>query len=199
MAQAPEQAKLMTLDELLALGEDARIEIINGEVVEKPVAGVGHGIFGSNLYDILKPFVKARKLGAVFYDGVTYLMFSQAGGLKDSFVPDVSFIRAENIIGMIDIMKPYPGIPDFAVEVISPSEIAQEVQDKLHTYLDKGTEQVWHIFPNTREIYQYRRDNNPEIRIYRASRPEVIDVEALFPGLQLTTDDIFEIPDWAQQ
>lgn len=198
MAQAPEQSKLMTLDELLALG-DARIEIINGEVTEKSMAGLEHNIIGGNIYDKLKPFVNERNLGAVFGDGLTYLMFSQAGGLKDSFLPDVSFIRAENILGGIDIRKPYPGIPDLAVEIISPTDNPLTVQKKLRVYLEKGTEQVWRIYPDTQELYQFRRDKNPEIRIYWAEQPEAIDVEALFPGLVLTTDDIFKLPAWAQQ
>lgn len=49
--------------------------------------------------------------------------------------------------------------------------------------------------PLTRELHQYRRDNNPEIHIYRGS--QTIDVEALFPGLELTTEMIFKLPTWA--
>jgi Uma2 family endonuclease len=198
MAQAPEQAKLMTLDELLTLG-DARIEIINGEVAEKPMAAAMQNFIGRNLNRIIDTHVIATGIGEVFYDGFTYLMFSSSRGLKDSFVPDISFIRRENIITDWDITRFYPGVPDLAVEIISPSDSAYDIQKKLKTYLEKGTEQVWHIFPDTQELYQYRHDNNPDIRIYRASRPETIDVEALFPYLVLTTDDIFKLPAWAQQ
>jgi len=199
MAQAPEQTKLMTLDELLALGEDARIEIINGEVVEKPMAGATHNVIVGNTFRVLDAHVLNEGIGTVFTDGLTYLMFSLAGGLKDSFMPDVSFVRNENFPLRWNPDNPHPGVPDLAVEVISPSETVEDVQTKLRTYLEKGTEQVWIMYPKTREIHQYRRDNNPEIRIYRASRLEAINAESLFPGLQLTTDDIFKLPTWAQQ
>jgi len=185
----------VTLDDLMKL--DKRVEIIDGEIVEMPAAGMMHHIVGGNIYRILDPFVTGHGLGAVFFDGLTYLMFSNTKRLKDSFVPDVSFIRTENILGEIDLSKPYPGISDLAIEVISPSENADDVQTKIRTYLDKGTEQVWVAYPTTKEVYQYRDDKNPEIRICRDG--EKMDVESLFPGLQLTLEMIFALPDWAKK
>jgi len=45
------------------------------------------------------------------------------------------------------------------------------------------------------ESVLHRRDNNPEIRIYRGS--QTFDLADLFSGLELTTDQIFAIPEWA--
>lgn len=194
MVDVPAITKLLTLDELLALG-DVRIEIIDGEIVHMAAAGFAHHIIGGNIYRSLDAFNTQHELGAVFFDGLTYLMHSDTAGLKDSFVPDVSFIRTTNILAMPDINKPYPGIPDLAVEVISPGDDADEVLRKVRTYLAKKTEQVWLIYPSTQEIHQYRRDNDPEIRIYRGS--QTLDLNDLFPGLVLTTDIIFKLPAWA--
>ncbi len=196
MLDAPAKPKLLSLDDLLKLG-NARVEIIDGSVVKMSAAGFVHNIVGGNIYDPLKLFVSQHNLGAVFYDGLTYLMLSDAKGLKDSFVPDLSFIRLANMLPMPDLSKPYPGIPDLAVEVISPGEEADDIQTKLRTYLAKGTEQVWLVYPTTQELHQYRRDNNPEIRIYRGS--QTLDLADLFPGLELTTDQIFSIPAWAMR
>jgi Uma2 family endonuclease len=194
MLEAPAKAKLLSLDELLKLG-NARVEIIDGSIVKMNAAGFIHNIVGGNIFRPLDTHVSQHNLGALFYDGLTYLMLSDAKGLKDSFVPDISFIRLANILPMPDISKPYPGIPDLAVEVISPGEDADDIQTKLRTYLAKGTEQVWLVYPTTKELHQYRRDNNPEIRIYRGS--QTLDLADLFPGLELTTDQIFTIPEWA--
>lgn len=191
MTDAPLEKTRISLDDLLQIKE--RVEVINGEVVEMQAAGFTHHIFGGNIYDALKPFVSSNNLGLVMFDGLTYLMFSSASGLKDSFVPDVSFIRRENFIATFDFSKPYPGVPDLAVEVVSPGDDADQIQTKIRTYLAKGTEQVWMIYPTTREVHQYRRDGDPEIRIYTGSSR--LDIEALFPGLELTTDMIFRMPD----
>lgn len=196
MLDAPVQPKLLTLDELLALG-DARLEIIDGRIVKMPAAGFAHHLIGGNIFRALDPYVMQRQLGLVFFDGMTYLMLSEASGLKDSFLPDVSFIWAANIVSMPDPNKPYPGIPDLAVEVISPGDDAEDVQTTIRTYLAKGVEQVWIVYPTTREVHQYRRDNNPEIRIYRGSQP--LDLADLFPELELTADQVFAVPPWANK
>lgn len=197
MADVPLERAKITLDDLLEMSDRARIEIIEGEVVEMAAAGVVHHIVAGNIYDPLKAYNQENSAGAVFFDGLTYLMFSDPGSLKDSFIPDVSFIRAANILSDFDLEKPYPGIPDLAVEVISPNDKAEDVQDKLRTYLDKGTEQVWIVYPRTRQVYQYRRDNNPPVRIY--SGDARMDIETLFPGLELTLSAIFHLPVWAKQ
>jgi Uma2 family endonuclease len=193
MLDAPAKPKLLSLDELLKLGK--RVEIIDGEVREKCASGILHQLVSQNIFNSLDAYVRKDNSSVIFYSSLTYLMFSEAKGLKDSFVPDISFIRLGNILPMTDISKPYPGIPDLAVEVISPGEDADDVQTKLRTYLEKGTEQVWLVYPTTKELHQYRRDNNPEIRIYRGS--QTLDLADLFPGLELTTDQIFIVPEWA--
>lgn len=68
---------------------------------------------------------------------------------------------------------------------------------KVRTYLEKGTEQVLVIYQTVREVHQYRRDRNPEVRIYSGS--ETLDLETMFPGLELTTDTIFALPKWASE
>jgi Uma2 family endonuclease len=195
MVDAPIEKILISLDEFLAMGA-RRVEIIDGDVKEMAAAGVAHHIVGGNFYRVLDGFVNTHQLGAVFFDGLTYLMFSESKGLKDSFVPDVSFIRTDQIIAMPDLHKPYPGIPTLAIEVVSPNDNAEDLQTKLRTYLEKGTEQVWIAFPSTQEVYQYRRDRNPYVRIYEGS--QTLDVEALFPGLILTTEMIFKLPEWVK-
>jgi Uma2 family endonuclease len=193
MANIPLEKTEITLDDLLRTTR--QVEVINGEMIEMATAGVAHHLIGGNVYRHLDPFVVARGIGVVFFDGLTYLMFSEAKRLKDSFVPDVSFIRLTNLLPNFDVSKPYPGVPDLAVEVVSPNDSAEVLQTKLRTYLEKGTEQVWIVYPSTKEVYQYRRDRGPEPRIYSGSQK--MDVEDLFPGLELTTDMIFALPPWA--
>lgn len=192
MTDKPLEKTGIDLDELLLL--DGQVEIIDEEIVGMAAAGFSHHMFAGNIYDVVKVHVLANNLGLVLFDGMSYLMFSDANRLKDSFMPDVSFIRRENFIANFDFSKPYPGIPDLAVEVVSPGDDADKVQTKIRTYLRKGTEQVWIVYPTTREVHQYRRDNDPEIRIYVGSAQ--LDTESLFPGLELTTDMIFKLPDW---
>ncbi len=194
MFNAPAEPKLLSLDDLMKLGNPRtiRTEIIDGRLVKMNPSEFN--VFAVRINDPIKEFVRKSNLGATFFEGLAYLIYSDVYALKDLFIPDISFIRRENQL-RVDISKPYPGIPDLAVEVISPGKKANDIQTKLRTYLAKGTEQVWLVYPTTKELHQYRRDNNPEIRIYRGS--QTLDLADLFPGLELTTDQIFTIPEWA--
>jgi Uma2 family endonuclease len=57
-------------------------------------------------------------------------------------------------------------------------------------YFEAGAEEVWLIYPNRREIHQFRNDE-PEVRVYRGD--EVVDTSVLFPGLSLRAGTIFTI------
>lgn len=89
--------------------------------------------------------------------------------------------------------RPYPGAPDLAVEVISPSESAEAVPRKVRLYLDKGVEAVWVVYPEAREVHQYQREREPRmVRVYRGD--EMLEAPGLFPGLGLPLAAIFALP-----
>jgi Uma2 family endonuclease len=186
--------KRMTLDEFLKLDDDARIEIIDGEIVEIAPLGVRHHLVINNVHTMLRDYVS--ELEALFLHGLHYLMNSP--NLENAFVPDVSFIRTENIPLDWDIEKPFPGVPTLAIEVISPGDDAEKVQAKVRTYLDEGTEQVWLMYPKTREVHQFINGKPETVRIYKKS--ETIDASALFPAIEgLTVESIFKLPTWANK
>jgi Uma2 family endonuclease len=188
--------KMITLDDLMKLGSDARVEVINGELVDmSPVGGLHHIIVG-NINRILDAYVLAHETGAVFVDGLLYLMHSDRRGLTGAYVPDVSFLRKESIPADWDISTPFPGAPDLAVEVMSPGDSATLALEKVRGYLQAGTEQVWVVYPQQRELHQYRRSDADTVRVYREG--ERIDAEAIFPGIELSADVVFKLPRWAQ-
>src|SRR5262245_40504743 len=113
-------------DDLLRLGtQDKWIEIVNGEIVEMNPVGLLHHLVAGNVYDILGPHIRANGLGIVFIDGLIYVLQS---GTKDrvrqSRVPDISFVRNGCIPKNFKLSRPFPGAPDLAIEVISPDETA---------------------------------------------------------------------------
>jgi Uma2 family endonuclease len=188
----------ITLDALMSLGEDACVEVKNGEIVEMAPVGGLHQIVVGNVVRILDSYVEANGIGTVFVDGLLYLMNESTSGLKNSFVPDVSFLKNESIPANWDISKPFPGVPDLAVEVISPGEGAGDIIAKVRAYLEKGTEQVWVVYPETKELHQYQRNLDPEtVRVYK--RKERIEAKALFSGIKLTVEDVFRLPGWAKR
>ncbi len=186
----------ITLDDLMALGSEARVEIVDGEMIEMVSGGMTNGIIGANISTPLRLYLKEHPIGAVAQDNVTFLMFSLAGRLCNSFVPDVCFIFNENVPPGWNPDTPHPGVPDLAVEIVSPHDDPEMVIRKRQTYLAKGTREVWVVYPRSREVQQFTQAG---VKIY-SKLADALDTSDLFPGMPpLTLAEIFDLPVWAIQ
>jgi Uma2 family endonuclease len=77
--------------------------------------------------------------------------------------------------------------PDLAVEILSPSNKAIEILDKVEDYLESGTRLVWVVEPRRRSVTVYRSRN--EIRLLREN--EELDGADVLPGFSIRVSDIF--------
>ena len=78
--------------------------------------------------------------------------------------------------------------PDLAVEVVSPSNSASDIQAKIFDYLDAGARLVWVVYPETRTVAVHRT---------RAEARFLTDADALdggdaLPGFRLEVARLFE-------
>ena len=78
-------------------------------------------------------------------------------------------------------------IPDFVVEVVSPSDRAADVQQKIEEWLTAGVRLVWAVYPATRSVTVYR--GLAAARVYLEG--EAIDGTPMFPEFALPVADIF--------
>jgi len=167
-----------------------------GDTVDLPHLtpyGFLHGIICANVYDVLRPFVRVYRLGYVLGHGVLYDLPVRDDTAASALVPDVSFVRKGRLPPGFDLARPFPGAPDLAVEVISPNETAADVLGKVDAYLNAGTAQAWVLFAQRRELYQYlRTGGKTTVSLYGGS--DRVAVEALFPGLELVVERLFNLP-----
>ncbi|MCE7946284.1 MAG: Uma2 family endonuclease [Chloroflexi bacterium CFX4] len=175
---------------LEGIDPDQRVEIINGALVEMSPVGFLHHIIAGNIFTLLNEFVRANRLGYVMMDGLLYLMH-KTSGLRGALVPDVSYISKASLPAEWDQHKPFPGAPTLAVEVISPDETALKINQKLKIYLEAGTAEVWIVYPEAEEVYQYRADAMDTIRVYRG---EATIPCAPLEGLAITAAQCFAQP-----
>lgn len=184
--------RLITEEELMSLGSDARVEVVDEEIVEMEPVGVLHQIVGRNINRVLDAFVLEHQLGEVFYDSLLFVLASEDEGLRVARVPDMSFTRKGTFPEDFDLERPFPGAPTLAIEIMSPNDKLEEIVQKVGEYLDAGGEQVWIVLPRQKVVYQYRQ-GDPTVTTY--SGDDAMDVEALFPGLEMKREDIFRLPD----
>jgi Uma2 family endonuclease len=179
------------LDALMALGSDARVEVIDGEIVYMSPVGIRHQLIGGNIFNLWYAFVTQNQLGFVFFDGLIYLLHRSGKRLRGSLVPDVSFVAKADFPKDWDIDRPFPGAPTIAVEIVSPNDEPERLIRRVRMYLDAGTEAVWAVYPETREVHIYTADG----AIQRYFDDMTIDMGAFMPGLTIPLPAIFAMPE----
>ena len=142
-------AAKLTLAEFQALPEtEPASELIDGEVVQKPMPTFEHGFIQSALSFVLTLFLRSNPLG--FIGTEVRCIFGPPGGERP-YVPDLIFIGAARL-RQTGPGQPFRGAPDLAVEILSPDDRPDRVAAKVAFYLLHGVRLVWLIDPQTRAV-----------------------------------------------
>jgi len=172
----------MTAEQLIELPSGQhRYELIKGELLTMSPSGEEHGLLSATIASLLFTFVKANDLGVVYGAETGFKLESDPDTV---LAPDVAFIRKERVGHR---SKGYRiGPPDVAVEVISPSEIASQVERKVAQWLSFGTLSVWLVNPDSKTIEVVSVKG-------RSTFKETDDlVDEVIPGLRLPLSEIFD-------
>ena len=78
--------------------------------------------------------------------------------------------------------------PDLAVEVVSPTNLASEIQEKALQYLEGGSRLIWIADPSAGTVTVYR--SRTDIRILAVG--EALDGGELLPELRVPVETLFE-------
>ncbi len=148
-----------------------------------------HVFVTDNLYHLLRPFVKTHHLGFVHTGGVLYVLAGDEADIRTARIPDVAFLRKQRFpSNHADLLRPFYGAPDFALEVVSAGQTTVDVLDKVTDFLRSGTEEVWVAYPARHELHRYRRgEEAPEYY----NENQTFQAETLFPGLTIKIGDLF--------
>jgi Uma2 family endonuclease len=169
----------------LTIPDDMLYELVDGQVVEKTMGTFETGI-ASLLVEILGPFARANRLGQFFSEMLFRINIAQDLRRR----PDVAFIsharwpfnrRAPKV-------AIWEMVPDLAIEVISESNTAFEVQKKIHEYFAAGVNCVWVVYPESSEIYLYASPTQIQV----LQRGQELDGGDLLPGFRLPVAVLFE-------
>lgn len=186
MSSPSRSARPMTADEFLVQSlPEGKAELVRGEIRMTPPASGPHGGVGGNLFLRLGVYVKERGLGRAFADGVGYELVQLPHTVR---VPDLSFVRADRLpVGGLR-----PGFlrlaPDLAVEVLSPTERASEVQEKLDDYQAAGTPLIWVIDQRRRTVRVIEGDT-PDRTLHEG---DVLDGGTVVPGFSCPVASLFD-------
>jgi Uma2 family endonuclease len=146
-------------------------------------AGSRHGAVAARIAKAIADVVEPAKLGVVFAAETGFVLERNPDSVR---APDAAFVRAERLTGGIPAGF-FPGPPDLAVEVLSPSDQLQDVTAKVAQWLAAGTRLVWVVDPAGRTLTAHDMDGHTII--YRNS--ESVPGAPVLPGVTLPLDRIF--------
>ncbi|HLY28435.1 MAG TPA: Uma2 family endonuclease [Aggregatilineales bacterium] len=155
-------------------------ELVEGMVVKVAPAIDLHGIVAGNAFGFLWVFNREHHLGTVYAAETGFQL-----GPNTMRAPDVGFVRKERLNQIYN--KFVPLAPDLAVEVVSPGDTASEVQKKVDIYLAAGTELVWVMYPDLKEVIVHRTGGESK----RVLSDGVLDGGEMLPGLKIPVAELF--------
>lgn len=194
MSAVLEIPRTITSDDLLDLPKDGfRYEIVKGELRKKMPSGILHALIAGRIAGLLSAFIRQRKLGEILTAEPGFKLSLMPETLR---VPDVSFMRREKFLQIKNYNKFYQGAPDLAVEVVSPSETFQDVQEKIEEYLAHGVELIWIVRPKQMTITVYRPQH--ELKVLRGG--DSLDGADVIPGFNCLVEDILgDLPEISEE
>lgn len=154
-------------------------ELRGGEAVLATFPNKGHVEREERLLDLLRPLAKGRgRLSKRFsFRALPEHEYRQA---------DVAYVSASRWreVGPDDNLR---GAPDLVIEVLSPSNTADEMEDKRALCLENGGLEFWVVRPRAKTITVYTCDH---ARLYRSG--DAVPVDRFFPGASaIGVDEIF--------
>lgn len=176
--------------ELLDLPDAANYELVDGNLVERHTGSESSAVAVA-IAALLANYVRPRRAGHLFTTDCGYRCFPDAPGKVRR--PDVSFVRA----GRLPDERPPEGYveisPDLVVEVLSPGDLAYEIDEKVKDYLGAGVRLIWVVNPKTRMVRIHRPAGSPLGSIGAASEADMITGEDVLPGFECQVAEFFDI------
>ena len=173
---------LVTAEDLLNMPDDGtRHELIKGELLTMPVPKLRHGFVTAKLLALLYSHIEPNNLGLL----VGKSGFHLETGPDTVLGPDIAFIARDRVGDDQDCF--FPGAPDLAVEVLSPSDRRGKVERKTALWLELGAKSVWNVNPRKRTVEVHHADGQ---RWLFSDGDDLVDDTV--PGFRVAVSKIFE-------
>ena len=162
-----------------------RHELVRGELRKMPYRGLLEGQVSASITTSLGIHVNANRLGTAFAGGTGFLLESDPDHVR---APCVAYVRRERAESVVDRDDYFPGAPDLAIEVVSPSDLYADVEEKVADLLDAGALAVVVVNPQNRTVKVHRSRTD----IVALDESDTLDVGDVVPGWRMSVKDIFE-------
>jgi Uma2 family endonuclease len=181
----PPKTRRITPEEFLALPDNDRYELVRGKLVELPMSLLSSYVAGEIHYRLVN-HCKPARLGWLFPEGTAYRCFPFDRSLVRK--PDTSFIRLDRLSTEMALQEGYVTIvPDLAVEVVSPSDTVQGLEEKIDDFKQAGVKLIWVVHPQHHIVRIHRADGT----IQQLGETDELSGEDVIPGFRCPVRELF--------
>jgi Uma2 family endonuclease len=166
-----------SLEDFLTHPPDA-MEWVDGQLVEKNGLTLKHSKIQLNLGSYWKDYQKSSGQGGQAYVEVPCRTNQQ--GRR----PDVAYITPELLEQYGDFATLPQSFPLIA-EIVSPTDLAEDIFLKAREYLDSGCLEVWLVFPESHLVFI---QTQTELLCFRSG--EVVATQQVLPGFSIPVDEL---------
>ena len=158
---------------------------IEGEGKPEPTANVYSSVIAIVLVSEMFAYLKRVDLGRA----VAEVLFRLQPGSGRMRRPDVTFVSYDRWAKDRDLTSgnEWEVVPELAVEVVSPTDEAEGLMEKVYEYLAAGVVEVWVIYPALRRIHRF----GPGGAMASISPSGTLDGGSVLPGFALPLDELF--------
>jgi Uma2 family endonuclease len=173
----------ITLEEFERLPDDGnKHELSDGELIVTPPAKFLHTLVAAAILDVLHAYLRQHRFAGAFAEA-GYVLSQNPLLIRQ---PDISILSNQRISA-----APKDGwverSPELAVEIVSPSDSAQDLEIKVEQYLRYGAQQVWVFFPKQKQVHIHQ---SGAARIV-LNESETLTGGDLLPGFSVKVADLF--------
>lgn len=155
-----------------------RTEWVDGELLEKNGVTLKHSRIQANLAYYWRNYKDSSGQGGQVYTEVPCRTHKQGR------VPDVAYLTPE-LINQFGEPAVLPQSFPLIAEIVSPTDLAEEVIAKSQEYLQSGGEEVWLVFPENRWIIVITKNQ----RLVFISG-EVVSTQTVLKGFSVAVDEL---------
>ncbi len=171
--------------ELSGLNRDLRLELTaKGELVIMPPTGWETSDRNAEVTMQLRAWAKRDGTGVASDSSGGFILPNRA--VRS---PDAAWIERSRLEALTAEQreKYLPLCPDFVIELRSPTDRLNVLQDKMREYLENGARLGLLIDPKQRRVYVYR----PKEPVRELENPETVSGEPILPGFVLDLREIW--------
>lgn len=154
------QKQNYTIDDIYALADGQRAELIDGQIYDMAPPNMIHQKIVTRLSAAINNYIR-QKHGSCESFVAPFAVFLNADD-KNYVEPDISIICDKHKLED----KGCIGAPDWVIEVVSPSTERMDYGIKLFKYRSAGVREYWIINPLNRIVNVYDFETNEKTRQY---------------------------------